>query len=313
MVNQAWRFIVAIVFLTLLEVLQGEVSLWQRWWTYRGISGPNYWGLLNPNWKLCSDGKRQSPINIDLQMLLFDPTLSLVHIGGGKVNGVLMNNGNEVTLEINDSAVQNLIITSGPLSYKYCVKHIKFHFGSKGFNGGEHHINGLTFPAELQLMAYNCELYDNFTQAERSPHGLSGLAIFVQIGKKEHEDFDVIAHAMKKVRFKGQRNSLGRLDIKGILPNTTQYITYEGSLTQPGCHETVTWIVLNRPIYVSKKQIDLLRALTKVASRIHRCSWNEIIAVRPVNHRVIRTNINFNKGCTMKSDMFYEVNKRYKD
>ncbi|GFY32176.1 hypothetical protein TNCV_3556841 [Trichonephila clavipes] len=35
-------------------------------------------------------------------------------------------------------------------------------------------------------------------------------------------------------------------------------MTYEGSTTMPGCHETVTWILLNRPIYITKSELKLI-------------------------------------------------------
>lgn len=49
-------------------------------------------------------------------------------------------------------------------------------------------------------------------------------------------------------------------DVKGLpidklLPRTEQYMTYSGSLTQPGCRETVTWIILNKPTYISRQQV----------------------------------------------------------
>lgn len=51
-------------------------------------------------------------------------------------------------------------------------------------------------------------------------------------------------------------------DIEGfsvseILPTSHYFITYEGSLTQPGCQETVTWIILNKPIHVTKYQVSV--------------------------------------------------------
>ena len=27
---------------------------WENWWTYDGISGPAYWGLINPAWTMCN-------------------------------------------------------------------------------------------------------------------------------------------------------------------------------------------------------------------------------------------------------------------
>ncbi|XP_068216593.1 putative carbonic anhydrase-like protein 1 [Palaemon carinicauda] len=51
---------------------------WEMWWTYDGISGPEFWGVINPNWAMCSQGRRQSPINLDPRTLLHDPNLTPV-------------------------------------------------------------------------------------------------------------------------------------------------------------------------------------------------------------------------------------------
>nr|KAF7429994.1 hypothetical protein H0235_006392 [Vespula pensylvanica] len=47
--------------------------------------GPSFWGLINPQWSLCSKGRRQSPINIEPDKLLFDPHLRPVHVDKHKV------------------------------------------------------------------------------------------------------------------------------------------------------------------------------------------------------------------------------------
>ncbi|XP_064609440.1 carbonic anhydrase-related protein 10-like [Liolophura sinensis] len=249
-----------------------------------------------------------------MELLLFDPSLGELEVDESGTPGLLMNNGNEVILKINDTTTESIYVTSGPLSYKYRIQYVKFHFGSEGLDGGEHQIGGLTFPAELQIMAYNCDLYDNFTQAEKSPHGIAGIAVFVQVGTSENEEFDVLAHSMSKVRFQGQFVSLNKVKMKWLLPNTTQFITYEGSLTQPGCYETVTWVIMNRPIYVSQRQIELIKSLNKGGfENSQMLLERNSRPIRPVNHRVIRTNINFRRGCSMSRNISFEVNSRYLD
>ncbi|GFU58068.1 carbonic anhydrase-related protein 10-like [Nephila pilipes] len=65
---------------TLLFLLQGVAGSWEEWWTYDGISGPDFWGLLNPEWSFCTKGRRQSPIDLNPSVLLYDPHLKNIHI-----------------------------------------------------------------------------------------------------------------------------------------------------------------------------------------------------------------------------------------
>lgn len=45
------------------------------------------------------------------------------------------------------------------------------------------------------------------------------------------------------------------LNIGDLYPDTTRYITYEGSITVPPCYETSTWILINKPVYVTQMQV----------------------------------------------------------
>ncbi|PVD34587.1 hypothetical protein C0Q70_05863 [Pomacea canaliculata] len=65
--------------------IQGYCNRWADWWDYNGISGPQFWGLMNPGWILCSKGRNQSPIDIDPSSLLFDPSLTPLYIQGDEV------------------------------------------------------------------------------------------------------------------------------------------------------------------------------------------------------------------------------------
>jgi len=51
-----------------------------------GLAGPEFWGLVNPEWSLCSKGKRQSPINIDPKQLLYDPHLKHIRLDKHRVS-----------------------------------------------------------------------------------------------------------------------------------------------------------------------------------------------------------------------------------
>ena len=78
-------------------------------------------------------------------------------------------------------------------------------------------------------------------------------------------------------------------------------MTYEGSTTYPGCWETVTWIVLNKPIYLSRQEMFELRKL-KQGDKINPKAplSNNRRPLQLLNSRTIRTNIAFSnsKGYT---------------
>ena len=46
--------------------------------------------------------------------------------------------------------------------------------------------------------------------------------------------------------------------VKDLLPDTEEYITYEGSMTTPGCEETVTWLIYNKPMCITQADVGRL-------------------------------------------------------
>lgn len=48
-------------------------------------TGVEYWGLLNPKWSHCNRGRRQSPVDINPDSLLYDPGLGDIHVNGDQV------------------------------------------------------------------------------------------------------------------------------------------------------------------------------------------------------------------------------------
>ena len=76
------------------------------------------------------------------------------------------------------------------------------------------------------------------------------------------------------------------LDLRKLLPTLDHYITYEGSLTEPPCQETVQWILLNKPIYATFKQWSAL-----INSSYAEGYANNFRPIQSTNYRCIRTNI----------------------
>lgn len=293
-------------------------STWSEWWRYEGFSdkGPEYWGLINPEWSLCEKGKQQSPVDINPKSLVFDPNLKPLLFEGGRSDGTLINTGRDVTFRLDPGEKDQVFLTGGPLSYRYQIHEVKIHFGSSESQGSEHTIAGHSFSAEIQILAFNLDVYQNLSMAQKSPHGLTAIAVFGIVSDMFNAEFEVLAKELRNIRYKGQKSRVSEISVADFLPRTDMYMTYEGSLTHPGCEETVTWMIINKPMYITKSQIEELRLLhrveeTKTPSLMEN-NWRPIM---PLNHRTIRTNINPVKEeeeCSTKAELFYQINDRFR-
>ncbi|CAM1316373.1 CA10 (predicted) [Pycnogonum litorale] len=298
---------------------QGHKANWEEWWTYDGISGPAYWGLLNPSWKLCSNGLRQSPINIEASSLLFDPHLRPLQLEKHRVNGIITNTGHGVVFRVDKKSRYPINISNGPLSYSFRFHEIHLHFGLENYRGSEHQIDGYNFPAEIQLYGYNNALYDNVTHSTKNVQGLVVVSVMLQIGELSNPELRLLTTNLDRIRYKGQAYPVRHISIKTLLPETDYFMTYEGSTTSPGCYETVTWIVMNKPIYITRQQLHSLRKLM-VGTKIHPKAplGDNFRPTMPVHHRTIRTNIDFRRNepdvCpTMKRKTFYKAREWFID
>ena len=128
-------------------------------------------------------------------------------------------------------------------------------------------------------------MYDNETTASKLPHGLTAISVLLQVGDMSNVEMRKITKAARNIRYGGkkfiliftlktnfqrlsyvhmsqrlflylgQTAQIRSFSLLKLLPETRGYITYEGSMTEPGCQETVTWIIMNRPIYITPQQV----------------------------------------------------------
>ena len=96
-----------------------------------------------------------------------------------------------------------------------------------------------------------------------------------------------ITGLLKNITKRGLSYQIESLSIMDLLPSSWKhYVTYEGSITQPACYETVQWVILNRPIYLSSYQFHMLRHSLKGDG--HQDNFRP---TQPRNKRSIRCNI----------------------
>ncbi|KAK6042626.1 hypothetical protein COOONC_19869 [Cooperia oncophora] len=55
------------------------------------------------------------------------------------------------------------------------------------------------------MLAYNTDLYRNFSAASRSPHGIAGISVLVDYGKETNEELLKLTIATASIIYKGRR------------------------------------------------------------------------------------------------------------
>ncbi|XP_011307859.1 carbonic anhydrase-related protein 10 [Fopius arisanus] len=302
------------VFILILIQESRPVS-WDEWWTYDGISGPAFWGLINPEWSLCNKGRRQSPVNLEPQRLLYDRNLQPLQLDKHRVSGVLSNTGHGVVFAVNYNDTRHPVnITGGPLSYRYQFHEIHLHYGMRDDIGSEHAVDGYKFPAEIQIFGFNSDLYNNFSDAVNRPQGIVAVSLLLQVGDLSNSALRFFTEQLNHIQYAGKSTGIQNFPVLELLPRTKHYMTYEGSTTMPACHETTTWIILNKPIYITKQQLIGLRTLVQgEAEHSKGPLGNNYRPTQSLHHRPVRTNINFNvegpqKCPTAYRDIYYKAN-----
>lgn len=65
------------------------------------------------------------------------------------MSGVFVNTGQDLTLTFDLDDEDSGVFIDGPLTYRYRLNHLIFHFGSTDDRGSEHVIAGTAFPLEV--------------------------------------------------------------------------------------------------------------------------------------------------------------------
>jgi carbonic anhydrase len=237
-------------------------------WDYDPLSdhGPNNW---YHSYEVCG-GQRQSPINIVTHDVHKDDHLGAIQfVNYDQVAASpfsLINNGHSVQLTLPTSSVRPSIKGAG-LSDEYTLEQIHFHWSQSDSFGSEHLVDGQTHEMEMHLVHYNSAKYASVADSLNDPQGVAVIGVFVSVkhlndGVRDLSvDLGRLSHSLPNVDEEGTETIVPAFAINGLLPATKDYYRYMGSLTTPGCAESVVWTVLKEPIHITPHQLDLFRTI----------------------------------------------------
>jgi len=201
-------------------------------WSYEGEGGPEKWGALQADFKVCQLGLEQTPINLSGGM---KGDAGSVDFEYKPLPLRILNNGH--TIQVNADPGSACVI--GGTRYEL----LQFHF----HHPSEHLLAGKSFDLECHFV-------------HRSDAGaLAVTGVFIRPGA---------ANAALKTLFDSMPSKEGpevridsMIDASAVLPKSGGYFRYMGSLTTPPCSEGLTWTVYKEPVEASADQIRKFAAL----------------------------------------------------
>jgi carbonic anhydrase len=164
----------------------------------------------------------------------------------------------------------------------YTLDHIHFHWGTaaQGNNVGSEHFSGnKSFPMEGHFVHYNTK-YGSVAAAAGQLDGLFVIGTFFSLSKIANAGLAPIVAAIPGLVDTKVKTNM-TLDFAKILSpavDFAKYVAYGGSLTSPGCFQTVTFAILDAPAPISQAQLDAFRNLPGVNSS----NWREL---QPIHGR----------------------------
>jgi carbonic anhydrase len=197
-------------------------------WGYKGDIGPGAWTKLKPEFSACA-GKNQSPIDVARTIDAQLPPIRFHYKAGGTE---VVNNGHTVQVNYEPG---NSIWTDG---IQFELKQFHFHSPS------ENQVKGKPFPLEAHLVHVDKD------------GNLAVVAVLFEIGPAN----PAIGAAWKQMpKAEGKAALPAKVSANGLLPANRDHYRYNGSLTTPPCTEGVRWIVMKRPMTLSKEQLDAFK------------------------------------------------------
>nr|KAI8753496.1 carbonic anhydrase14 carbonic anhydrase 14-like Biomineralization/Shell formation [Biomphalaria glabrata] len=259
-------------------------------WSYEGSHGASHW---SSTYQFCASSatSRQSPIDIvssHMQNIRLPPFILEGYDSSNSITLDLKNNGHTVQADISGG---NLFISGAGLPGTYRAAQFHFHWGSDNKRGSEHLIEGRPYPLEIHIVHYNIDQPD-IIKAVTEKNGLAVLGILFEISEADNKGYEKIIDELNNVFAPYSRYQMNYQELRQLLPkNVNEFYRYEGSLTTPECHETVTWTIFKETMKISTRQLmKFRRVYTEREDLLQVPLVDNFRPVQPLNKRTIISN-----------------------
>ena len=202
-------------------------------WSYEGETGPDNWGRMRPEWRICEEGLRQSPIDlrdgiaVDLAPVQFDYRRTGFRI---------RDTGNTLQVEVGEGMG---ITVRG---VRYALERFTLHRPSQDRVGG---------------MAHDMALY---LQHRAEDGRMAILSLLLSAGGEANPALQTLWNNLPLDRGR-EFTPDAVLDLPALLPAEPGHYLYTGSLPMPPCTEDVLWVVMKQPVAISADQLDVFARL----------------------------------------------------
>jgi carbonic anhydrase len=198
-------------------------------WSYSGEGAPENWGKIDPRFATCSNGVNQSPVNLTG---FTESELPAIDFKYNLTSSDILNNGHAIQANVKNGSS---ITVDG---IEFDLKQFHFH------NPSENNINSKSFPLEA-----------HFVHASKN-----GELAVVAVMFEEGEENKALAELWSKMpQNVGDKNPIDANNLDALLPKDRDYYRFNGSLTTPPCTEGVRWLVMKKPVTLSKAQIETFK------------------------------------------------------
>jgi carbonic anhydrase len=217
-------------------------------WSYGGAGGPDQWAALQPEYKLCAEGNRQSPIDIR-ETIKVD--LTPIEFAYRPSQFRIIDTGRTLLVAVSENRFSLL-------GKRYELVQIQFHQPS------EERIDGKGFAMAAHLVHRSDD------------NKLAIVAVMLEQGA-EHPLIQTLWNHLPLERNEDVYPPGVAIDLNQLLPEKKQHFAYMGSLTTPPCTEGVLWLVMKNPVQVSAEQIAIFSRLYQNNARPLQPSFGRLI------------------------------------